>query len=134
MAQVMPVPDRAGAPTFDGKTRKLLENLELFESLAATAGLTTTQKVAALQRYCRRKVWVEIKERPTYAAAAAAGADANDWRDFRNDILQAYPGAADVGKVSIGSKDLWTSVTKSRKCLIQNLAISTERSLDSSLF
>ncbi|KAG2067663.1 hypothetical protein BDR04DRAFT_982836, partial [Suillus decipiens] len=82
----MPGPNSSKALLFNGKTLELLEFFEVFEDLASTYGLTSTDKCKSLVRYVDRQTkcfWITL-----------TGFESREYGTFKRSILGQYPGAS----------------------------------------
>jgi hypothetical protein len=82
----MPGPSSSKVPLFNGETLELLEFFKVFEDLASTYGLTSTDKCKSLVRYVDHQTkcfWITL-----------TGFESRKYGTFKKNILSQYPGAS----------------------------------------
>jgi hypothetical protein len=82
----MPGPGSSKVPSFSGETSELLEFLKLFEDLASSSGLTSSDKCKMIVRYVNletKQLWVTL-----------TGYESKDFGVFKTNLIGQYPGAA----------------------------------------
>jgi hypothetical protein len=79
-------PNSSKVPLFNSETSELLEFFEVFEDLASTYGLTSTDKCKSLVHYVDRQTkhfWITLM-----------GFESHEYGTFKKNILSQYPGAS----------------------------------------